>query len=64
MAAPPGVKGPKSTEFDPTNHISARHLDLVRQILTKLGMNVLLDHKNKLVQDFLSLPKIQDGRLR
>ena len=23
---PPGVKGTKSTRFDPTNHISARHL--------------------------------------
>ena len=61
---PPGVKGPKSTKFDHTNHISARHLDLVHQILTKLGMTVLLDHTNKFVQDFLSLHKIQYGRLR
>ena len=36
----PGVKGPKSTKFDPTNHISARHLDLAHLIWTKFGMDV------------------------
>ncbi len=32
---PPEVKGPKSTKFEPTNHISARHLDSVYPIWTK-----------------------------
>jgi len=39
---PPEVKGQKSTKFDPTNHILARHLDLVHQIWTKSGINILL----------------------
>ena len=38
------VKGLKSTKFDPTNHIFARHLDLVHQIWTTFGMNILLDY--------------------
>ena len=55
---PPGVKGPKLTEFDPRNHISVRHLDLVYQILTKLGMNILLDHTNKFAQEFIRFYQI------
>ena len=34
---PPEVKGPKSAKFDPTNHISAQHLDPVHPIWTKFG---------------------------
>ena len=33
----------KSTRFVPTSHISARHLDVFHQILTKFGMDILLD---------------------
>jgi hypothetical protein len=47
---PQGVKWPKSTKFDPTNHISAQHLDLVHQILTEFGMDILLDLSNKLAK--------------
>ena len=57
-----GVKGPKSTKFDLANHISAWHLDLVYQIWTKFGMNILLDPTNKFAQEFLIYHKIQDGR--
>ena len=57
-----GVKGPKSTKFDLANHISAWHLDLVYQIWTKFGMNILLDPTNKFAQEFLIYRKIQDGR--
>ena len=51
---PLGVKGPKATNFDPTNHISVQHLDLVYQIWTKFGINILLDPTNKFVQEFIS----------
>ena len=37
---PLGVKGPKSTKFNPRNYILARHLDLVHEIWTKFGMNI------------------------
>ena len=40
---PPGVKVQKSTKFDPTNHILARHLVPVHQIWKKFGMDILLD---------------------
>ena len=59
---PPGVKGPKSTKFDTTNHILARHLDLACQIWTKFCMDILLDLKNKSAQEFFIYRKIQDGR--
>ena len=52
MAA--GNKSPKSTKFDPTNHIWARHLDPVHQIWTKLGMNILLDPTNNFAQESTS----------
>jgi hypothetical protein len=51
---PPEVKGPKSTKFDPTNHILARHLDIVHQIWTKSGMKILLDHTIKFGWEFFS----------
>ena len=38
---PPGVKGPKLTKFDPTNHISPRHLHLIHQLWTEQGSQVL-----------------------
>ena len=44
------VKGPKSTKFDSTNHISAWHLDPVHPIWTKFGMGIILDPTNKPVQ--------------
>ena len=44
----PSVKGPKSTIFDPTNYISARHLDPVHLIWTKFGMGILLDLRHKM----------------
>ena len=49
----PAVKGPKSSKFDPTNPISARHLDLIHQIWTKFVMNILLDPTNKFAHDFI-----------
>ena len=42
-----GSKNQTTTKFDPTNHISARHLVPVHQIWTKFGMNILLDPSNK-----------------
>jgi hypothetical protein len=47
------AKGLKSTKFDSKNHISGRHLDPVHPIWTKFGMDILLDPKNKPVQEFL-----------
>ena len=46
----PSVKGKKSTKFDPSNYILARHLDPVRLIWTKFGMDMLVDHGNKRVE--------------
>jgi hypothetical protein len=37
----------------PTNPISARHLDLVHQITTKLNMDILLDPTNNFAQEFI-----------
>ena len=45
----------KSTQFDPTNHILAWHLDTIHPILTKYGIDILLDHMNKPVDKFLHL---------
>ena len=47
-----------TTKFEPTNHISARYLDIFHQILTKFGMAILLDPKNKSAQEFLIYRKI------
>ena len=55
------VKGPKSTKYGTTNHILARHLDLVRQIWTKYGMNILLYPINKPAQEFVIHSRIKDG---
>ena len=56
-----GVKGPKSTKFYPRNHISARHLDLVHEIWTNFGMNIVLDPSNKPEQELFIYRKIPDG---
>ena len=56
---PPEVKGPKSTKFDSTNHILARHFDPIHLIWTKLSMNRLLDHTNKFAQEFISWGKFK-----
>ena len=50
------VKGPKSTKFDPTNHISAPHLDPVCPIWTIFDMDILLDPTNN-PADFLFFSK-------
>ena len=55
---PPEVKGPKSTKFDPTNHILARHLVPVYQIWTKFCIDILLEPSNKPAQQFLIYRKI------
>ena len=55
------VKGPKSTKFDPTDYISAQHLDPVCPIWSKFGMDILLDHRNKPAEEFFIFIKIQDG---
>ena len=52
----------KIDQIWPTNHISARHLVSVNQIWTKLGMDILLDPKNKPAQESFIYRKIQDGR--
>ena len=49
------------TEFDPTNHISAWHLNPLHPIWTKFGMNILIDPENNPVKEFLIFLKIQDG---
>ena len=46
------------------NFISARHLDLDHPIRTIFGMDILLDPKNKPVEEFFIFLKIQDGRRR
>ena len=48
------VKGPKSSKFHPTNHILALHFDLVHQIWTQFGMNILLAPTNQFAQEFTS----------
>ncbi len=60
----PSVKDPKLTKFDPANYISAHHLDPVHLIWTKFGMDILVDPRNKSVEEFFIFLKIQDGRLR
>ena len=40
------------------------NLDPVHRIQTKFGMDILLDHRNKLMEDFFNFLKIQDGRRR
>ena len=43
------------------NHILAWHLDPVHLIWTKFGMDILLDPRNKPVEEFLIYHEIQDG---
>ena len=50
------------TNFDPTNYISARHLDPVHSIWTKFGMVIQNDPRNKPVEEFFIFLKIQDAR--
>ena len=40
------------------------NLDSVHRIQTKFGMDILLDPRNKLVEEFFIFLKIQDGRRR
>ena len=40
------------------------NLDPVHRIQTKFGMDILLDPRNKLVEEFFIFLKIQDGRRR
>ena len=35
------VKGPKSTKFDPTYHLTARYLDPIPRIWSKFDMDLL-----------------------
>ena len=52
---------PKSTKFDPTNHISAWHLDPVHLIWTKFGVEILLDLRKKHIFSFYSKSKMATG---
>ena len=56
---PPEVKCPKSTKFDPTNHISARHLVPVHQIWIEVCMDILLDLKPSLRINFSFIAKFK-----
>jgi hypothetical protein len=49
-------------EIDSLNYILAQLTVSVCLILTKFGMDILLDPKNKSAQEFLIYRKIQDGR--
>lgn len=49
------------TKFDPTNYISARHLNPVHPIWTKFGMNIKVEHRNKAAGEFSNFLEIQDG---
>ena len=51
----------KITKFDPTNHISTWHTDSIHSGWMKIGMDILLDPRNKLLRECLIFPKIQDG---
>ena len=53
------LKGQKSTKFDPTNHISARHLDPFHLILINLTWVYYLTLKLSFRRNFYL--KIQDG---
>jgi len=46
------------------NHILAWHLDPVLLIWIKFGMDILVDPRNKPMEEFFIFLKIQDGRLR
>jgi hypothetical protein len=48
--------------IDSLNYILAQLTVLICLILTKFGMDILLDSKNKSEQEFLIYGKIQDGR--
>ena len=52
---PPAVKDPNSAKFDPANHISAQHSNRAHPIMTRCGIDILLDPRNKpAVQLFIS----------
>ena len=46
------------------NNIFCHNLDPVHRIQTKFSMDILLDPRNKLVEEFFIFLKIQDGRWR
>ena len=48
-------------EIDSLNYILAQLTVSVCLILTKFGMDILIEHKNKYAQEFLIYRKIQDG---
>ncbi len=48
--------------IDSLNYILSQLTVLICLILTKFGMDILLDSKNKSEQEFLIYGKIQDGR--
>ena len=48
-------------EIDSLNYILAQQTVSVCLILTKFAMDILLDPKNKPVQEFVIYIKIQDG---
>ena len=48
-------KCPKLVKFDPTNHISAPHLDPVHPIWTIFDMDILLDPTNNPADFFIFL---------
>ena len=52
----------KMTNFDPINHISARHFNPIHPIWTEIGMDIELDTGNMHADEFLFVLKIQDGR--
>ena len=56
------VKGPKSAKIDPLNHVLARNSDPAHPIWTKSGIDILLDPRNKPVEEFFIYRKIQDDR--
>ena len=47
------------TKFDPTNYISARHLNLIHPIWTIFGMDILVDPRNKAAEDGRRRSKIE-----
>ena len=57
----PGVKNWTLTNFRLKNYIWARQTNSVHLIWTKIGMDMILDPKNKSVKEFDFFFKIQDG---
>ena len=56
----PGVKGPKSTKFDPTNNILARHSDLVHQFGQNLAWAYFLTLQTSLNKNLSVRSKVQN----